>query len=350
VWRVDPELCARRCFVVTYPPLDDKTHRLSHTGKLMLFFVLFMGVALAVFGWEDALVAAQQLSLLDFSILFGLASLHYLIRAGRWHVLVRTHCLCGSLAQNTLHFFGGFALTATPGRLGELVRLRWLQREVGGPLTQLLPIAIGDRAIELASLLLVILGALAFSNLGTQAIWLLLAITVVLVSIFCQPVLLEAIVVWVWRLAGRRKPRTLIRGRRIIRDLAVIMRPVTLIPLLLVGALGWILEGTAFWLLLDWLKIELSLAAAVAIFLIAILAGALSGLPGGFGGMESTAVALMVLQSIPAESAVVAVVIIRITTLWFAVLLGIAIFPFAEASTGSAQRSATGERNTDVSK
>jgi uncharacterized protein (TIRG00374 family) len=347
---VDPWFCTGGHFAVTYAPLADKSRRLNHTGKLMLFFVLCMGAALAVFGWEDAVLAVRQLRGLDFAILFGLASLHYVIRAGRWHMLVRAHGVASSLAQNTLHFFGGFALTATPGRLGELVRLRWLQRQVGGRLAQLLPIAIGDRAIELASLLLVIFGALAFSNLGSQAVWLLLAITLVFVALFCQPVLLEVLVVWVWRLTGRRKTRAFVRTRRIIRDLTVIMHLVTLIPLLLIGAVGWMLEGTAFWLLLDWLDIPLTLAAATAIFLVAILAGALSGLPGGFGGMESTAVALLLLQSIPAESAVIAVVIIRVTTLWFAVLIGMAVFPFAEASKDAVQHSAADQRDVDAIK
>jgi uncharacterized protein (TIRG00374 family) len=316
----------------------------------MLVFVLCMSAALAVFGWEDAVLAAQQLRGVEFAILFGLASLHYAIRAGRWHMLVRVHGVASSLARNILHFFGGFALTATPGRLGELVRLRWLQRQVGGRLAQLLPIALGDRAIELASLLLVILGALLFSNLGTQAVWLLLAVTLVIVALFCQPVLLGVLVVLVWRLTGRRRTRAFAGARRIVRDLAVIMQPMILLPLLVIGAVGWMLEGIAFWLLLDWLNIQLPLATATAIFLVAILAGALSGLPGGFGGMETTAVALLVLQSIPAESAVIAVIIIRVTTLWFAVLLGMAIFPFAEASQSRVQDTDIAERDIDAIK
>lgn len=316
----------------------------------MLVFVLCMGAALVLFGWEDAVLAVQRLSGVDFAILFGLASLHYVIRAGRWHLLVRTHGVASSLAQNILHFFGGFALTATPGRLGELVRLRWLQRQVGGRFAQLLPIALGDRAIELASLLLVILATLSVSNLGTQAVWLLLAVTLAIVALFCQPKLLEVFVVKVWRLTGRRRARAFVGARRVIRDLAVIMHPMILIPLLLIGAVGWMLEGIAFWLLLNWLDIQLPLATATAIFLVAILAGALSGLPGGFGGMESTAVALLVLQSISAESAVIAVIIIRVTTLWFAVLLGMAIFPFAEASQSSVQDIDIAERDIDAIK
>lgn len=85
------------------------------------------------------------------------------------------------------------------------------------------------------------------------------------------------------------------------------------------------------WLLLDWLGAQISLPTATAIFLVAILSGALSGLPGGLGGTEATAVALLVLQGVPATLAVLATAVIRVATLWFAVALGFCVMPFAEA-------------------
>lgn len=308
---------------------------MGHTGKLMIGFMLCMAAALFVFGWEDAMVVARTLSPWHLAGLCALAGLHYVIRAARWHMLVRAHGVRSTAAQNMLHFFGGFAMTATPGRLGELVRLRWLRRVTGTKFSQLLPIALADRAVELASLLLLVLGALAFTNLGSGAVWILLAVTAALVVVFCQPVLLETFVVRVWRGIGRRRTRIFVKLRRIIRDLATIMRLRILIPVLLIGTLGWALEGLAFWLLLDWLAIPLPLSTATAIFMVAILAGALSGLPGGFGGTEATGVGLLMLQGIAPESAIIAILIIRLATLWFAVLIGLFVFPIAEARAGA---------------
>ena len=95
--------------------------------------------------------------------------------------------------------------------------------------------------------------------------------------------------------------------------------------------IGWSFEGTAFWLLLGWLGADVSLAAATAIFLIAVLSGALSGLPGGLGGTEATSVALLLLQGVPLETAILATAIIRVATLWFAVGIGFCVLPFVEA-------------------
>src|SRR6056297_4316942 len=94
-----------------------------------------------------------------------------MLRALRWHILARVGVPTTTLTNNLLHFFGGFAMTATPGRVGELVRLRWLMRCTGRGFGHLLPIAFADRAIELASIVGLIAIALAATSLGSGAVW-----------------------------------------------------------------------------------------------------------------------------------------------------------------------------------
>ena len=98
----------------------------------------------------------------------------------------------------------------------------------------------------------------------------------------------------------------------------------------LIGALGWFAEGYAFHLLLVWLGADIGLAKAVAIFIFATLAGGLTGAPGGIGGAEAAMVALLVLEGVPVEVGVPATAIIRVTTLWFAIAIGLVVFPIAD--------------------
>jgi uncharacterized protein (TIRG00374 family) len=304
--------------------------RLSRTGVLLVVFAVLVVLSVAATGWGDALRAVEAVGPGGMAVLCGLAGLHYLIRAWRWHRVVQAAGLGTTLGQDMRHFFGGFALTATPGRVGELVRLRWLSREAGTGFGRVLPIALADRAIELASMVLLIGLALSVAGLGSAAAWWLLAVAAVLVWVACRPRLLERGVVVAWRLSGRRRSRLFVRVRRVVRRLAPFMKAPVFVQTLLVGIVGWGIEGVAFWLLLDWLGAGVPLAIAAAIFLVAVLAGALSGLPGGLGGTEVTAVALLVLQGVPADTAVLAIAVIRIATLWFAVAIGLAVFPSAE--------------------
>ena len=48
------------------------------------------------------------------------------------------------------------------------------------------------------------------------------------------------------------------------------------------------------------------------------------------GGAEAAMIAALTLQGVPPEIALPATAVIRLTTLWFAILVGICVFPTAE--------------------
>ena len=300
------------------------------TGLALIIFVVAVGLGTFLSGWREAQSAIGELGASKLLILCVLAAAHYLIRALRWQILVRVGGVTTSVKENMLHFFGGFAMTATPGRIGELVRLRWLMRATGRGFGHLLPIAFADRAIELASIVGLIAIALIATNLGTSAAWWVLLAGFVMVWVTCRPLVLEKSVLGIWWMIGGRWGRLFVKLRRLTRRLKPFMRWPVMFPTLGIGVVGWALEGVAFWLLLDWLGASIGLATAAAIFLIAVLSGALSGLPGGLGGMEASAVGLLFLQGVPVDIAILATAIIRVTTLWFAVLIGFLVFPLAE--------------------
>ena len=126
------------------------------------------------------------------------------------------------------------------------------------------------------------------------------------------------------------KPRIFVRLRRAARALHPFSAFSIVLPALLLGGLGWFAEGCAFFLLLNWLGADISLFTSISIFLCAMMTGGATGLPGGVGGAEAAMLALLALNHVPLEISVPATAIIRITTLWFAIGLGVLIFPLAE--------------------
>lgn len=323
--------------------------RLTRTGVMLVGFVVLIAAALAVSGWENAVEAVAALGPAKLAVLALLSLVHYALRGLRWHLMVRQSCPETMLSQNLRHYFGGFAMTATPGRLGELVRLRWLSRETGRRFSRLLPAAFADRAVELAAMLLVIVAALLSAGLGSAAAWWVVVAAAGIVWLACRPKALERAVIGGWRLAGRRATRLFVRLRRMTRDLGPFLRRRLFLPALALGAVGWALEGGAFFLLLTWMGADIGLAAATAIFLVSVLSGTLAGLPGGLGGTEATAVALLLVQGVPADTAILATAIIRVATLWFAVTIGFVVFPVAEMrAAGSAVQQAGGPARKDA--
>lgn len=309
-------------------PRANRRDRIILCALVLVAVVGIVGLARTT-DWRDMAAKAAGLGLVECLILLALSLLNYVARALRWHLFARALGLRLPPLVSALHYFGGFAMSVTPGKIGELVRIRWLASAARAPLSRAAPAALADRAADLAALAILLAAclALAVDLRGAWAVALLALATAFAVT---HPRLVEQGVYLAHRLTRRRFPRPIVRARGAARSLDALAQGGVLIPTLVLGILGWAAEGYAFHLLLQWFGADIGYPAALAIFIFATLAGGLTGAPGGLGGAEAAMIALLSVQGVGLETAVAATVIIRATTLWFAVLIGLAAFPFAE--------------------
>ncbi|WP_370641167.1 YbhN family protein [Nereida sp. MMG025] len=297
-------------------------------GLFGLMLVGLIGLAAAT-GWEETWAQLMSLSMTQVLVLLCLSMVNYLFRGARWHMFANRLGLPTTLGQDLRHFLGGFAMTVTPGRVGELIRMRWLRRETGWSFERTAPLVLVDRAADLAAMAVILGVAISFSTAGIKG-----AIPVTLLAfsaayVATRPTLLAWCVTRVYRATGLF-PRLFAKVRRAADSLRSFTNPQILIFAALLGVIGWIAEGYAFHLLLVWMGADIGFWTAVAIFVFSTLAGGLTGAPGGVGGAEAAMVALLSLQGIPLEVSVPATLIIRVTTLWFAIAIGLVVFPIAE--------------------
>jgi uncharacterized protein (TIRG00374 family) len=292
--------------------------------------VSLAGFAVAAeLAFGDALV---QMARIGPRVLAGLLLLslgNYLARGLRWQIYARRVGAAVGLGRTLLYYVAGFALTLTPGKLGEALRLWLLRRHHGLRYERTTPILVADRvsdAIALAAM--AVLGAaIAFDGMLPFAA----AAAVVLAA---------GVMLLAWPRPGlalvsaahgrlRRWPRFFAKLRAALRTTARLAAPRALLPGTVVALLGWACEALAFHWVLHALGADIGLAQSAFIFAAAMLAGAAAMLPGGLGGTEISMVALLGLAGVGGGTAIAATAIIRATTLWFACLLGFAALPFA---------------------
>ncbi|MEO1704026.1 MAG: lysylphosphatidylglycerol synthase transmembrane domain-containing protein [Pseudomonadota bacterium] len=309
--------------------------RVVMVGLLAAVIVGLVGMAAAT-GWEDTLAQLQKLSVGAMAFLLLLSIANYGMRAARWDLFARELGLPTDFRTNARHYLGGFAMTVTPGRVGELIRMRWLRAETGWTFERTAPLALVDRAADLAAMGLMLALAVALSTMGITLALPVAVASVCAAVIATRPSLLSSIVSTIYRLTGRL-PRLMARIRASARAISCFSTPRVILIAGTLSVLGWLAEGWAFHLLLDWMGAPLPFWTAVAIFLFATLAGGLTGAPGGIGGAEAAMVALLTLEGIPLEISIAATAVIRLTTLWFAIALGFFFFPFAERSAAKAR-------------
>ncbi|WP_441870597.1 lysylphosphatidylglycerol synthase transmembrane domain-containing protein [Phaeovulum sp. W22_SRMD_FR3] len=302
-------------------------------GGLVLALVLGLAGLASATGWREIGAQLARLSVAQLALLLLLSLVNYGLRGLRWHVLARRLGLPTALRQNLRHYLGGFAMAVTPGRLGELVRMRWLRRETGWAVERTAPLALMDRAGDLAVMALLLGAATLLAGQGQAGLGAALPVTLaglLLAVLLTRPTVLARILTQTYRLTGW-KPALFARARRASRSLTRFSHPATLVGVLGLGLLGWLAEGYAFHLLLSWMGADIGLWTAIGIFTFATLAGGLTGAPGGLGGAEAAMVALLSLNGVGLDISVPATAVIRLTTLWFALALGLAVFPLAEA-------------------
>jgi len=297
-------------------------------GLFALVLLGLVGLAAAT-GWDQTRAQLGKLSLAELGALLGLSLVNYLFRALRWHLFARRIALPTTALANLRHFLGGFAMSVTPGRVGELIRMRWIRRETGWPFERTAPLMLVDRASDLAAMALLLAISVGLSATGIDGAVPVILLTMGAAIAVTRPSILSWGTTRLYRMLGFW-PRLFARMRAAARSIVVFSHPAVLASALALGALGWGAEGYAFHLLLGWFGSDIGIWKALAIFTFSSVAGGLSGAPGGLGGAEAAMIGLLTLEGVPLEVSIPATAVIRVTTLWFAIGIGLAAFPLAE--------------------
>ncbi|HSK39732.1 MAG TPA: lysylphosphatidylglycerol synthase transmembrane domain-containing protein [Arenibaculum sp.] len=262
------------------------------------------------------------------AVLLALSLVNYALRTMRWHAYSRHLGMDIPLRQSTLYYVAGFALTTTPGKIGEALRLWLMERCNGYRYERTVPILLADRTSDMGSVGILLLIGLA----GVSAQPWLLAAGGVAVSgmalLVLRPRLATGMVDGGFRLV-RRWPRLFGRLRGAMRRTAALFTPRIFLATLALAVGGWLAECIAFALVLDAFGAGVDLHGAILIFTAGMLVGALTFLPGGIGGTEATMLALLSAYGVSLDIAIPATMVIRVTTLWFAVALGFSFMPSA---------------------
>jgi uncharacterized protein (TIRG00374 family) len=270
-----------------------------------------MGATLAAFGWW-AFFAACALA-------FG----NYVLRFLKWEFyLARLDIRGVPKIDSFLTFLSGFVLTVTPGKVREVFKSLVLFETHGVPMPKTAPIVIAERVTDLIGvIILIVLGSLGFSGglvwAGAGAV----VVTLLLVVVASRSLSLR-IIGLVERLPGKLGkigPKL----HQAYDSLAVMVAPRNLLVPTVLSIGAWSLECLALWVVLRGFDQQTSVVLCFFFYATSTLAGALVPVPGGLGVTESALQGQMIeIGHVSAQQATAAMLLVRLATLWFAVLVG----------------------------
>ncbi|MEM0953916.1 MAG: lysylphosphatidylglycerol synthase transmembrane domain-containing protein [Pseudomonadota bacterium] len=287
--------------------------------------------ALAVYGFwlsvQDLEVLVAGLDALGVPVLMGLLGLslvNYGVRYARWTWLLGLPASAACDSRNLYAYIAGFALVTTPVKAGELIRCRYYKALLHIDHDRIVATLLTERVLDILSGLLI--ASLALSVLASlqMAIWLSLGIVALVFLTTRYPWVCLGIARWLSDRSpfeGASRLYTFVEST--FETLTAQLTASRLLPGTLMGVVSWSAEAIGFAWLVILLGSDASFLMLMGIFAISLIAGAVSFLPGGLGGAEAAMYLLLTGSGLDAGSATIAVVITRLCTLWFAVLLGV---------------------------
>ena len=266
-----------------------------------------VGTALAQVGW-GGLAIALVLSLVNYGLRFI-----------RWQAYLSAlgHPLAWPTSLRI--YLAGFALTTTPGKAGEALR-SVLLKPLGVPYAASLGAFFSERLSDLAAIVLLALGGLSLYPPARPVVAIGAGLVLLALALVAQGRWLSSMMSRA--LGGHRLSQLADQAGLALDSAKRCHRPTLIAWATLLSLIAWAAEAWAFHLMLVWMGLDVTLQFATFAYSIAVLAGALSFLPGGLGATEAVMAAILIWRGIPPAEAAAATVLIRVTTLWFAVALG----------------------------
>ncbi|MFT5232338.1 MAG: hypothetical protein ACI9UQ_000358 [Candidatus Krumholzibacteriia bacterium] len=295
-------------------------------GVLAVAVVIYAAVTLFV-GWDEL---SKEFNKMSANILVGvtlLSFLNYGLRFWRWEIYLRSAGASIPWRESLKLYFATYLMVITPGKIGEALKASIIHEHYGHSLSRGLPVVIAERITDfLAVLVLCAIGIFfwpgSFAGLNTG---LMAAATLpILLTLFqWKPVRTRVLA----KVAGSPLLKKYqVRLDESSETLSVLLGLKIGGPALAISIVAWLAECMGLWLVCYGLDFQIPVGQSIFIYTVGTIVGSLSMLPGGIGGTEAVLIWLLQSLDMSGATAATAALLIRMFTLWLAVLVGIVFY------------------------
>lgn len=288
-------------------------------------FVLSVGAA-----WGASADFALRLTLVTVAPILGAAFVSYALRVLRFYYFLSRCGVAISFPSTLVVQMVGFALAVTPGRVGEVFKLRLIRERTGTPVTQTAPLLLLDRLTEGGGFMILALASALLlpalrARVPTPALLLVGLAAIVVFALtrdFWSRRIVIANVRWLDSPWGRFLAPYL---KNLWRGMETSFTPTQILGGLVLSTFARSADGLVVLLVARMLGVDLDLTEAVFVLAVSGLTGGISFLPAGLGAVETTLVGLLVLLGAMWSDAVAVALVTRFFTLWLWVALGLGV-------------------------
>jgi uncharacterized protein (TIRG00374 family) len=298
---------------------------LKNLRKKILLSIALAGIfylGFTIFAdYKDVLSAFEKFNWLLLLPLLLLSLVNYFVRFLKWDYFLSVIKIKLNKIDSLSIFLSGLVMSVTPGKMGELLKA-YLTREVTGvPISKSAPIVFVERITDFLALIIISISGAFIFNYGIEIVIGVGIFLIALIVIISNKRLALAILKLLE--SNRFLDKHLQKFNNAYDSSYQLLKFRPLIYMTLVSVISWLAECLGYYIILRNFGIENSFLWAAFSYAFATIAVAISMLPGGLGVTEGSLTLMLIRNGQAKEFAVATTFIVRVVTLWFAVIVGI---------------------------
>jgi uncharacterized protein (TIRG00374 family) len=295
-------------------------------GVLYLAFTLYAD-------FNQVVQAFKKFNLWLLPLLLFLSFLNYFTRFLKWDYYLSVVKIKLIKIDSLSTFMSGLIMSVTPAKLGEVLKSVLVKEITGEPISKTAPIILAERITDFLSLLAIsLVGAFVFDYGGNVSIVVAIFFIILIITISNKKIALPLIKL------SEKIPfikKYIHNVHSAYESCYHLLKLKHLMMMTLLSLVSWGFECLGYYFILVNFDTDFGLLWASFSYSFSTIVGAISMLPGGLGLTEGSLTFLLVQKGVSDEIAVATTFIVRVVTLWFAVIVGIVSLSFYQKRYGT---------------
>jgi len=298
---------------------------LKKLRQRVLISIVLAGVIYLAFtvyaNFTQVLHAFGLFNWLLLPILLLLSFLNYFARFLKWDFYLSIIRVDIKKIDSLSTFMSGLIMSVTPAKLGEVLKSVLVKEITGAPISKTAPIILAERITDFLSLLIIAITGAYLFDYGGKITIIVAIFFIALIIIISNKKIALPIINFAERISFIKKYIHNIHSA--YESSYQLLKPKPLLQMTVLSLIAWGFECLGYYIILENFNLNFGFLWAFFSYSFSTIIGAISMLPGGLGLTEGSLTFLLVQKQVATDIAVATTFIIRVVTLWFAVLVGI---------------------------
>lgn len=292
---------------------------------IVVLSILFYAIIIFI---SDISKVGSYLSLIDWRYLvlaFPLVVVNLIIRGYRYDIILRKIDLKLGLSNSILVYISGISMLLTPSGIGSIIKSHILKEKTGKSYSSTTPAIIYEKWLEIFANIIIIGVFLFWVDLFVSKIVFIigLVITCLMFLFLKRPSALGILTKFMCKFEILKKYT--LNLDKFQESALALMHPQTIVKTLSLTLITKFIIIAAVFFVFKSFSLDYDFFSVGQIYFTSMTMGVLALIPGGILVVEGSLLGLLIDSGLEFSNASALVLVIRLVTLWFGILLGFAI-------------------------